>query len=224
MSRSRRYQQLREKDIPSDCEPAEAMKFVKESATANFDESVDLAITLGVDPQKSDQMVRGSVVLPHGTGKKVRIAVAAEGKEAEEAKEAGADIAGKEEVIKMIEKSQLEFDVLVASPGCMKDLARYGKMLGPRGLMPSPKSGTVSKDLAATVSKLKQGQIEYKMSKNGVLHVMIGKTSFPAENLLDNFNSFMDAVKKSRPASAKGKFIKKAAVSSTMGPSVTVRL
>ena len=224
MNRSRRYIELREKIDSGEREPLDALKAVKEAASAKFDESVDITVVLGVDPKKSDQMVRGSVVLPHGTGKKVRIAAVCEGKDAEDAKNAGADLVGKDEIIKMVSKGQLDFDVLVAVPDSMKELARFGKVLGPRGLMPSPKSGTVSKNIAETVKKVKQGQIDYKMDKNAVVHTMIGKCSFPAENLEDNFNRFMDSVRKSRPSSAKGKYIKKVTVSSTMGPSVTVAL
>lgn len=219
MRRSKRYIEAGQKVEVRAYEPSEAFGLLKEAATAKFDESVDVAVSLGVDPKKSDQMVRGSVVLPHGTGKKVRVAVVAEGPDAVAAEDAGADISGKDKVLEMIAKEQLDFDVLIAAPDCMKDLARHGKLLGPRGLMPSPKSGTVVKDVAEAVKKVKKGQIEYKMDKSGVVHGMIGKASFPAENLQENLESFLSAIIKSRPASAKGKYVKKVSISSTMGPS-----
>ena len=203
----------------------DAVAKVQETATAKFDESLEIAVVLGVDSAKSDQMVRGSVSLPNGTGKDVRVAVVAEDeKDITQAKEAGAVLAGKDDVIEAIKKGNLDFDVLIATPTCMKDLGRYGKVLGPKGLMPSPKSGTVTKDVAEVVKKVKMGQVTYKMDKNGVVHGMIGKVSFPKEKLVENFNHYIETLKKARPASAKGKYIKNVAIASTMGPSVTVSL
>ncbi|NLB35618.1 MAG: 50S ribosomal protein L1 [Elusimicrobia bacterium] len=222
MSRSKRYKEAGGRVEKKLYSPLEAFEVIKEVATAKFDESIDVSVALGVDARKSDQMVRGSVVLPHGTGKKIRVAVVAEGNDALAAEEAGAEISGKDKVLEMIGRGELDFDVLIAAPDCMRDLARHGKLLGPRGLMPSPKSGTVVKDVADAVKKVKQGQIEYKMDKTGVLHAMIGKVSFPAENLQENFESFLQSVVRGRPSSAKGKFIKKVTVSSTMGPSLVI--
>ncbi|MFW6135124.1 MAG: 50S ribosomal protein L1 [Elusimicrobiota bacterium] len=226
MSRSRRYKELREKIEEKKYSVDEAIKKLKELSTAKFDESIEVAIVLGVDPSKSDQMVRGSVVLPHGTGKEVRVAVAVEGKAVEEAKKAGADIAGKEKVIEKTKKGDIDFDILIATPDCMKDLGKFGRILGPKGLMPSPKSNTViqGKDVAQAVNRVKKGQVEYKMDKNGVIHCIIGKVSFPENKIRDNYFTLMNAVKNSRPSSAKGKFVKKIAVSSTMGPSVKINI
>jgi large subunit ribosomal protein L1 len=222
MKRSRRYREIREKIDKEHYSVNEAVKKIQETATAKFDESVEISIVLGVDPKKSDQMVRGNVVLPHGTGKALTVAVAAEGKDADDALKAGAQIAGKDKVIESVNKGEINFDVLIATPDCMKDLAKLGKVLGPKGLMPSPKSGTVVKNVADAVKRVMKGQVEFKMNKNGVINSILGKKSFPAENLIGNFNIFLDAVRRSRPSSAKGKFIKKVAVSSTMGPSIAV--
>jgi len=224
MKRSKRYKEVRGKVDKPNYSAEEAMELVKQAATAKFDESVEVSIALGVDPKKSDQMVRGNVVLPHGTGKEVRVAVAAEGKDAEAAEKAGADIVGKDKVIELVNKGKMDFDVLIATPDSMKELGKLGKVLGPRGLMPSPKSGTVVKDVKEAVKKVKKGQVEFKMDKNGVINGVIGKASFSKEKLVDNYNQFIAALKHSKPASAKGKFIKKVAVSSTMGPSVLINI
>jgi large subunit ribosomal protein L1 len=221
--RSKRYLEVKEKSKVGEFDIKEAVEQIKQTATAKFDESVEIAICLGVDPAKSDQMVRGNVNLPHGTGKDVKVAVIAQDKnDIDGALEAGAVLAGNEEVINEIKKGNLDFDVLIATPESMRDLGRYGKTLGPKGLMPSPKSGTVTKDIVDTVKRVKMGQVEYKMDKNAVVHGIVGKVSFSTENIVENFNHYVDTIKKNRPASAKGKFIKKVSLASTMGPSVGV--
>jgi large subunit ribosomal protein L1 len=221
--RSKRYKGIREEFSDSECSIAEAVAKVKEAATAKFDESIEVAIYLGVDPSKSDQMVRGNVVLPNGTGKEVRVAVVTEDeKDIKTALEAGADIAGKEEILEAVKKGTFNFDILISTPGCMKDLGKFGKVLGPKGLMPSPKSGTVTKDVKDTVQKIKKGQVEFKMDKNGVIHGIIGKASFPAEKLVENFEHYVETIRKNRPAAAKGKFIKRVHIASSMGPSVSI--
>lgn len=224
--RSKRYIQTREKleADKTEYDIAEAIEKIKNTATAKFDETVEIAITLGVDPTKSDQMVRGSVSLPFGTGKEVKIAVVVQDeKDIESAKNAGADLVGKEDVIAQIKKGNIDFDVLISSPECMKELGKYGKVLGPKGLMPSPKTGTITKDIANTVDSFKKGRIEFKMDKNGIIHGVIGKVSFQSNNLIENFNYYVDVIKKNRPSSAKGKFIKNIFIASTMGPSVEVK-
>jgi len=221
--RSKRYKELKEKIKELNCDINEAIEKVKETATAKFDESVEIAISLGVDPSKSDQMVRGNVGLPHGTGKEVRVAVVTQNEnDVKNSMDAGASLAGKENIIEEIKKGNINFDILIAAPDCMKDLGKFGKMLGPKGLMPSPKSGTVTKDVVGAVKKFKMGQVEFKMDKNGVIHGILGKVSFPNEKLVDNFNHYVNTIKKSRPTSAKGKFIKKVSLASSMGPSVGV--
>ncbi len=220
--RSKRYKEAKSKTENKVLSITEAVKKVKELATANFDESVEITVVLGVDPRKSDQMVRGNLLLPHGTGKEVRVAVVAEGEDVKVAKEAGADLAGKDKVIELVEKGNLDFDVLISTPSCMKDLGKLGRVLGPQGLMPSPKSGTMVENVAEAVKKIKKGQIEFKMDRNGVVHASIGKISFENKKLIDNFNAFLKAVKRSRPVSAKGRFIKKISLSPTMGPAVLI--
>lgn len=223
--RSKRYRELTGKIGEIEYNINEAIEKVKETATAKFDESVEVAISLGVDPVKSDQMVRGNVELPHGTGRDVRVVVAAlDDKDIEGAIAAGARLAGKDKVVEEIKKGILNFDVLISSPECMKDLGKFGKILGPKGLMPSPKSGTVTKDIAGAVKRVKAGQVEFKMDKNGVIHGMVGKVSFTTEKLIENLNHYVSTIRKSRPASAKGKFIKKISISSTMGPSAGVAI
>ncbi|MGM0568929.1 MAG: 50S ribosomal protein L1 [Elusimicrobiota bacterium] len=219
--RSKRYISVREKvdrRVYSVGEINEVFEALRKTATAKFDESIDISIKLGVDPKQSDQMVRGSVVLPHGTGKEKIVAVAAEGNDVEKALEAGADIAGKDKIIEEVNKGNLDFDILIATPGCMRDLAKLGRILGPRGLMPSPKSNTVSKDVGEAVRRAKKGQMEFRMDKTGVVHGAIGKVSFDNAKLKENFNAYLAAVKSSRPASAKGRYIQKISLSTTMGP------
>jgi large subunit ribosomal protein L1 len=200
----------------------EAVKLVKEGAYAKFDETVDMALNLGVDPKKSDQMVRGTVVLPHGMGKKVRVLVFAKGEKETEAREAGADYVGAEDLVEKIQKGWLDFDNAVATPDIMGLVGKLGKVLGPRGLMPNPKLGTVTFDVAKAVKEIKAGKVEYKTEKAGIVHVPIGKVSFDADKLLDNARVIIDAVVKAKPGTSKGKYLKKIALSSTMGPGIRV--
>jgi large subunit ribosomal protein L1 len=200
----------------------EAVKLVKEACYTKFDETVDLALNLGVDPKKSDQMVRGTVVLPHGMGKKVKVLVFAKGEKEKEARDAGADFVGAEDLVEKIQKGWLDFDNAVATPDIMGIVGKLGKVLGPRGLMPNPKLGTVTFDVAKAVKEIKAGKVEYKTEKAGIIHVPIGKVSFDAEKLLDNARVIIDAVVKAKPGTSKGKYLKKIAVSSTMGPGVRV--
>ncbi|MFB3069715.1 MAG: 50S ribosomal protein L1 [Gemmatimonadales bacterium] len=201
--------------------PSDAVGAVKQAAFAKFDESVDIAVHLGVDPRHADQIVRGTVVLPHGTGKSVRVLVIAEGDKAREAEAAGADLVGPEYVDK-IKGGWLDCDVVVATPDMMGQVGQLGRILGPRGLMPNPKSGTVTMDVAAAVKEIKAGKIEYRVDKTGNLHAPIGKVSFTAEQLAENLGTFMDSVVRAKPAAAKGTYIKQVSVSSTMGPGVDV--
>jgi large subunit ribosomal protein L1 len=200
----------------------EALKLVKEACYTKFDETVDLALNLGVDPKKSDQMVRGTVVLPHGMGKKVKVLVFAKGEKEKEARDAGADFVGAEDLVEKIQKGWLDFDNAVATPDIMGLVGKLGKILGPRGLMPNPKLGTVTFDVAKAVKEIKAGKIEYKTEKAGIIHVPIGKVSFDAEKLLDNARVIIDAIVKAKPGTSKGKYLRKIAVSSTMGPGVRV--
>jgi large subunit ribosomal protein L1 len=202
----------------------DAIKLAKESSYTKFDETVDLAINLGIDPRKSEQMVRGTVVLPHGTGKKVRVLVFAKGEKEKEAQEAGADFVGAEDLIEKISKGWLDFDKSVATPDVMGLVGRLGKVLGPRGLMPNPKLGTVTFDVAKGVKEIKAGKVEYKAEKAGIVHVPIGKVSFDAEKLLDNAKIVINSIIKSKPTTSKGKYLKKISVSSTMGPGIGVDL
>jgi large subunit ribosomal protein L1 len=200
----------------------EAIGKVKELAFTKFDETVDLAFNLGVDPRKSDQMVRGTVVLPHGTGKSVRVLVFAKGEKEKEARDAGADYAGAEDLVEKINKGWLDFDKVVATPDIMGLVGRLGKVLGPRGLMPNPKLGTVTFDVAKAVKEIKAGKVEYKAEKAGVVHVPIGKVSFDSQKLLENARAIIDSVVKAKPSTSKGKYLKKLSVSSTMGPGLKV--
>lgn len=202
----------------------DAIKLAKESSYTKFDETVDLAINLGIDPRKSEQMVRGTVVLPHGTGKKVRVLVFAKGEKEKEAQEAGADFVGAEDLIERISKGWLDFDKSVATPDVMGLVGKLGKVLGPRGLMPNPKLGTVTFDVAKSVKEIKAGKVEYKAEKAGIVHVPIGKVSFDAEKLLDNAKIVINSIIKSKPTTSKGKYLKKISVSSTMGPGIAVDL
>ena len=201
---------------------AEALKLVKETATAKFDESVDIAVVLGIDAKKSDQSVRGSVVLPAGTGKSVRIAVFTQGAKAEEAKAAGADIVGFEDLAQKVKGGFLDFDVVIASPDAMRVVGTLGQVLGPRGLMPNPKVGTVSADVAGAVRAAKAGQVQYRADKAGIVHCSIGRASFDLERLRSNFTALIDALNKSKPTTVKGLYLRKIAVSSTMGIGVRV--
>ena len=200
----------------------EAIRKVKELAYAKFDETVDLAFNLGVDPRKSDQMVRGTVVLPHGTGKKLRVLVFAKGEKELEAKQAGADYVGADDLVDKISKGWLDFDKVVATPDIMGVVGKLGKILGPRGLMPNPKLGTVTFDVAKAVKEIKAGKVEYKTEKAGVVHVPIGKVSFDAQKLLDNAKAIIESVTRAKPSTSKGKYLKGISVSSTMGPGLKV--
>jgi large subunit ribosomal protein L1 len=200
----------------------DSVKFLKESTYAKFDETVDLAVNLGVDPRKSEQMVRGTVVLPHGIGKKVRVLVFAKGEKEKEARDAGADVVGAEDLVEKISKGWLDFDKSVATPDVMGLVGKLGKILGPRGLMPNPKLGTVTFDIARTVKEIKAGKVEYKTEKAGIIHVPIGKISFDTDKLLENARSVINSIMKAKPATSKGKYLKKLSVSSTMGPGIAV--
>ena len=201
---------------------AEALEAVKKAATAKFDESVDVAVNLGVDAKKSDQSVRGSIVLPAGTGKKVRVAVFAQGDRAEAARAAGADVVGMEDLAEKVKAGQIDFDVAIASPDAMRVVGQLGQILGPRGLMPNPKVGTVTQDVATAVKNARAGQVQYRTDKAGIVHCSIGRASFSVEQLGDNLAALMDALNKAKPSGAKGVYLKKLAVSSTMGPGVRV--
>ncbi len=195
----------------------EALTLVKECATAKFDESIDVAVQLGIDPKKSDQLVRGAVVMPAGTGKTMRVAVFAQGDKAEQAKDAGADIVGMEDLAEQIKGGNLNFDVVIASPDAMRVVGALGQVLGPRGLMPNPKVGTVTPDVAQAVKNAKAGQVQYRTDKAGIVHATIGRASFGIEQLQSNLSALVDALNKARPTTAKGVYLRKVAVSSTMG-------
>jgi large subunit ribosomal protein L1 len=200
----------------------QAVKMVKERAKAKFDETIEVAMNLGVDPRHADQMVRGTADLPHGTGKSLRVAVFARGDKAEEARAAGADLVGAEDLAQQIQEGQIEFDRCVATPDLMPVVGRLGRILGPRGLMPNPKLGTVTPNVAQAVKAAKAGQVQFRVEKTGIVHAGVGKASFGPELLVDNIRAFVDAVNKAKPSGAKGTYLKRAAVSSTMGPGVKV--
>jgi len=200
----------------------DALKVVKESAYTKFDETVDLSINLGVDPRKTEQMVRGTVVLPHGLGKKVRVLVFAKGEKDKEARDAGADYVGAEDLVEKITKGWLDFDKSVATPDVMGLVGKLGKILGPRGLMPNPKLGTVTFDIAKTVKEIKAGKVEYRAEKAGIVQVPIGRVSFDTEKLMDNAKTVIGSIVKAKPATSKGKYLKKISISSTMGPGIAV--
>jgi large subunit ribosomal protein L1 len=200
----------------------EAVKLVKGGAKAKFDETIEVAMNLGVDPRHADQMVRGVCQLPHGSGRKLRVGVFAKGAKAEEAKKAGADVIGAEDLVEQVQKGVIEFDRCIATPDMMPLVGRLGKVLGPRGLMPNPKVGTVTADVAAAVKAAKGGAVEFRVEKAGVIHAGVGKASFTEEALVDNIRAFTDAVMKAKPSGAKGTFVKRIAVTSTMGPGVKV--
>ncbi|KAG0018681.1 hypothetical protein BGZ81_010113 [Podila clonocystis] len=200
----------------------EALELVKACATAKFDESIDIAVQLGVDARKSDQVVRGSVVLPAGTGRTMRVAVFAQGEKAEQARAAGADIVGMEDLAEQIKAGQLNFDVVIASPDTMRIVGTLGQVLGPRGLMPNPKVGTVTADVATAVKNAKAGQIQFRIDKNGIVHATVGRASFEASSLRSNIAALIETLQKARPATSKGLYLRKIALSSTMGPGVRV--
>jgi large subunit ribosomal protein L1 len=220
---SKRARLIREKvDVLKDYDIAEAISLLKELATAKFRESVDVAVNLGIDARKSDQNVRGAAVLPNGTGRDVRVAVFTQGANAEKAKEAGADIVGMEDLAELVKKGEMNFDVVIASPDAMRVVGQLGQILGPRGLMPNPKVGTVTPDVVTAINNAKSGQIRYRNDKNGIIHTTIGKADFDDAKLQENLEFLLEALKKAKPANAKGQYIKKLSISTTMGAGVSV--
>ena len=203
-------------------EPAEAVKLAKETAPAKFDETVDVAVRLGVDPRKADQNIRGSVVLPKGTGKKFRVLVFAKGEKEAEAKKAGAEFVGGEDLVKKIQGGWLEFDRVVATPDMMGQVGKLGKVLGPRGMMPNPKTGSVTFDVKAAIEEIQAGKVEFRVDKSGIVHATLGRVSFSVEDLAENFDALMTTLMKLKPASSKGHYVKGVSLSSTMGPGVKV--
>jgi len=223
MKRSKKYRAATEKyDVTNVYAPVEAMKIVRETSVTKYDSTVEVSLALGVDPRKADQAIRGTVNLPHGTGKTARVLVFAGGERAEEARAAGADIVGADELIDEVAKGRLDYDAVVSTPDLMGKVGRLGKVLGPRGLMPNPKTGTVTNDLTKPVNDIKGGKIEFRVDKNSNLHFIIGKASFSADALLDNYVAAMEEVLRAKPSSSKGRYVKKATVSTTMGPGVQV--
>lgn len=220
---NKRYSALAGKVDPENFYPmAEAFSLVKETASAKFDESVDVAINLGVDAKKSDQAVRGATVLPKGTGKSVRVAVFTDGDNVEKAKQAGADIVGMDDLADQVRKGDINFDIVIASPDAMRVVGQLGQILGPKGLMPNPKTGTVATDVATAVKNAKAGQVQYRLDKAGIIHCNIGKVSFSAADLQANFEALLAALHKSKPAAAKGQYFKRVSLSTTMGPGIRV--
>ncbi|MFP4119494.1 MAG: 50S ribosomal protein L1 [Coleofasciculus sp.] len=219
---SRRLQELQSKVEERPYEPTEALKLLKETATAKFPESAEAHIRLGIDPKYTDQQLRTTVSLPKGTGQVVRVAVIAKGEKITEATNAGADIAGSEELIGEIQNGMMDFDRLIATPDMMPQVAKLGRLLGPRGLMPSPKGGTVTFDLAQAIEEFKAGKLEFRADRTGIVHVMFGKASFSAEDLLINLKSLQETIDRNRPSGAKGRFWRTIFVSATMGPSIEV--
>jgi large subunit ribosomal protein L1 len=220
---SKRLRAIKEKIDRNRTYPViDALQLVKETATAKFDESIDIAVNLGVDARKSDQMVRGSVVLPKGTGKSVRVAVFAQGENVQKAKDAGADIVGFDDLAAEIKGGKMDFDVVIATPDAMRVVGQLGQILGPRGLMPNPKVGTVSADVVTAVKNAKAGQVQYRTDKAGIVHCTIGRASFAVEDLKENLAALIDALQRAKPASSKGIYFKRLSVSSTMGAGVRV--
>lgn len=223
MKRGKRYLELIQKvDRNRLYEADEAVALVKETAKAKFDETIEVAVRLGVDPRHADQQVRGTVVLPHGTGKSVRVLVFAKGEKAKEAEEAGADIVGAEEVAEKIQGGWLDFDIAIATPDMMGVVGKLGRILGPKGLMPNPKAGTVTFDLARAVQEFKAGKVEYRLDKTAIIHVPIGKASFDREKLAENYNALLEALIRAKPAAAKGQYLRSITLSSTMGPGIKI--
>jgi large subunit ribosomal protein L1 len=198
----------------------EAVALIKQTTYTKFDESVDVALRLGVDPKRSDQMVRGTTVLPHGSGKKVRVLVFAKGEKEQEARQAGADHVGAEDLMEKIKEGWMDFDQAIATPDLMGAVGKLGKVLGPRGLMPNPKTGTVTFDVAKAIADIRKGRVEYKVEKAGIIHVPVGKASFDEQRLYDNAHAIIESVLKARPASVKGRYLKSATISTTMGPGI----
>ncbi len=223
MKRSKRFREaLSKRDASTQYPLAEAVKLVKEAATAKFDETVEISVRLGVDPRHADQMVRGSVTLPHGLGKTKRVLVLTKGEKEKEALDAGADYVGLDEYVEKIQGGWLDFDAVVATPDVMSQVGKLGKILGPRGLMPNPKSGTVTFNVAEAVKEIKAGKVDFRVDKYGILHVPLGKVSFPAEKLAENVKAFMEAVVRLKPPTAKGQYVRSVTLSSTMGPGIKV--
>jgi large subunit ribosomal protein L1 len=221
MKRSKAYREAAEKiDVAKSYAPLEAVRLAKSSAKAKYDETVEVAMRLGVDPRKADQMVRGTVNLPHGTGKTARVLVFANGDKAEAAREAGADFVGSDELLEKVAGGWLDFDSVVATPDMMGKVGRLGKVLGPRGLMPNPKTGTVTMDTAKAVTEIKGGKIEFRVDKHANLHFIIGKASFDEKSLVENYAAALDEVLRLKPSSSKGRYIEKATMSTTMGPGI----
>jgi large subunit ribosomal protein L1 len=221
----KRMRELRAQVDPARAYPLdEAITLLRSCAKAKFDESVEVALNLGVDPRHADQMVRGTVDLPHGTGKTLRVAVFARGDKAEEARAAGADLVGAEDLAQTIQGGEIAFDRCIATPDMMPVVGRLGRILGPRGLMPNPKLGTVTPNVAQAVSAAKAGQVQFRVEKTGIIHAGVGKASFTPDRLADNIKAFVDAVNKAKPSGAKGTYMKRAAISSTMGPGVKVEV
>ena len=223
MKRGKRYAEATKHiDRSHELPPGEAIRLVKELPGAKFDESVEVAFRLGVDPRRADQMVRGTVSLPHGTGRSVRVAAFATGDKAREASEAGADLVGGEEVVNEVIKGNIDFDAAVATPDMMSVLGKAGRVLGPRGLMPNPKAGTVTFDIGKAVREIKAGKLEYRVDRQGNLHLVVGKKSFELPQLLENYQAVVDEIMRARPAAAKGKYLKSVTISTTMGPGIPV--
>lgn len=220
--RSRRYREVAKLLEGKEYSLDEAVELVKKTASAKFDETVEVSIRLGVDPRHADQVVRGTVSLPHGLGKEVRVLVIAKGEKASEAEAAGADHAGYEEYIEKIQQGWLEFDVIVATPDAMRDLGKLGRVLGPRGLMPNPKSGTVTMDIGPTVKEIKAGKIDFRVDKTGIVHTSVGKASFEEGKLKDNIKTLMQTIIRLKPAAAKGTYLRSVSVSNTMGPCIRI--
>ena len=218
----KKYQAAASKIENRPYELIEAITVIKDSAFAKFDETVEVHMRLGVDPRHADQMVRGTIVLPHGTGKTMRVAVIAGGEKIKEAEAAGAEIVGGDDLVERIQGGFMEFDALVATPDMMKGVGRLGKILGPRGLMPNPKTGTVTFDVVKAIKEIKAGKVEYRVDKTGIIHAGVGKVSFGIEKLRENAKALIDAVQKAKPSAAKGKYVKAIHMASTMGPSVSV--
>ena len=219
---SRRLQALLEKVEDKDYTPLEALALLKETATAKFPEAAEAHIRLGIDPKYTDQQLRTTVALPKGTGQIIRVAVIARGEKVTEATNAGADIAGSEELIEDIQKGMMDFDKLIATPDVMPQVAKLGKLLGPRGLMPSPKGGTVTFDVASAIAEFKAGKLEYRADRTGIVHVMFGKTAFSPEDLLTNLKALQESIDRNRPSGAKGRYWRSLYISSTMGPSIAI--
>lgn len=218
----KKYQAAASKIEDRPYELKDALAVIKDTAFAKFDETVEVHMSLGVDPRHADQMVRGTIVLPHGTGKAMRVAVIAAGEKIKDAEAAGAEIVGGDDLVERIAGGFLEFDALVATPDMMKGVGRLGKVLGPRGLMPNPKTGTVTFDVVKAIKEIKAGKVEYRVDKTGIIHAPVGKVSFGVEKLTENAKALIDAVQKAKPSSAKGRYVKAIYMASTMGPSVNI--